>query len=292
MARETRNLSGKVVAITGGARGIGFATAQACARKGMAVALGDLDASLASESAGKLGGDKHLGLALDVTDRKSFEAFLDQVEERLGPVDVLINNAGIMPVGNFVDESDETAHRMVDINLHGVIYGCKLAMPKMTARRSGHIVNIASMAGKGGFPQAATYCATKHAVVGLSEAIRAELVDTGVDVSYVMPSFVDTELTVGLKGSKAIKTVEPSLVADLTVDALETGRVEVFVPKSNGPISRVLTLLPRGAREKLGHALGGDTALETVDPSTRKVYEDRAAQSEPSRDPERETEKV
>ena len=122
MARQPRNLSGKVVAITGGARGIGFATAQACL-EGNEGRTRRHRRDLASESAAKLGSDQHVGLALDVTDRDSFANFLDQVEERVGPVDVLINNAGIMPVGNFVDETDATAHRLIDINVHGVIYG-------------------------------------------------------------------------------------------------------------------------------------------------------------------------
>ena len=91
---------------------------------------------------------------------------------------MLVNNAGIMPLGQFVEEDDATARRMVDINVHGVIYGMKLALPRMQRRGSGHIVNLASQAGKGGFPGGATYCGTKHFVVGVSEAVRAELRDT------------------------------------------------------------------------------------------------------------------
>ena len=88
---------------------------------------------------------------------------------------MLVNNAGIMPLGKFVEEDDATAQRMVDINVHGVMYGMKLALPRMQRRNSGHIVNLASQAGKGGFPGGATYCGTKHFVVGVSEAVRAEL---------------------------------------------------------------------------------------------------------------------
>ena len=165
MAKEPRSIHGKVVAITGGARGIGKATAEALARKGARVAIGDLDADLAAQTADGLAGEA-IGLELDVTKRESFADFLAQVEERLGPLDVIINNAGIMPLGDFVDEDDATAHRMIDINLHGVIYGMKLALPGMLRRNTGHIVNIASQAGKAGFPGGATYCATKHAVVG------------------------------------------------------------------------------------------------------------------------------
>ncbi len=135
MAKEPRSLQGKVVAITGGARGIGKATAQALAREGAKVAIGDLDKPLAEETAAGLGTEA-IGLELDVTRRDSFANFLDQVSERLGPLDVLINNAGIMPIGPFTEETDATAQRMIDINLHGVIYGMKLAIPGMRQRGS------------------------------------------------------------------------------------------------------------------------------------------------------------
>ena len=130
------------------------------------------DGELAEKTAAELGGNC-VAFELDVTDRESFSRFLDNAESELGPIDVVINNAGIMPVGTFAEESDETAKTMVDINLHGVIFGTKLALERMLPRGSGHIVNIASQAGKAGLPGGATYCATKHAVVGLSEAVRA-----------------------------------------------------------------------------------------------------------------------
>src|SRR6202451_1252165 len=122
MAKTTRSLAGQVVAITGGARGIGRATAAALITQGARVAIGDIETPLAERTAQELGGGT-VGLPLDVTDRDSFDAFLTEAEARLGPLDVLINNAGIMPIGPFIEESDSTAHRMVDINLHGVIYG-------------------------------------------------------------------------------------------------------------------------------------------------------------------------
>ena len=193
MAKAARSLAGKVVAITGGARGIGRATADALIAQGARVAIGDIDTPLAEQTASDLGSGT-LGLPLDVTSRESFDAFLTEVESRLGPLDVLVNNAGIMPIGPFVNETDSTAKRLVDINLHGVIHGSKLALERFIPRGRGHLVNIASVAGKGGFPGGATYCATKHAVVGLSEAIRAEMRKTDIDVSIVMPVVVNTEL--------------------------------------------------------------------------------------------------
>jgi NADP-dependent 3-hydroxy acid dehydrogenase YdfG len=285
MAKERRSLAGKVVAITGGARGIGEATARAIVAKGGKVAIGDLDVELAQKTAATLGGET-IALELDVTRRDSFENFISQVEERLGPLDVLVNNAGIMPIGPFVEEEDATARRMVDINLHGVIFGTKLAIPGMVRRGTGHIVNIASQAGKGGFPGGATYCATKHAVVGLSEAVRAELRDTGVEVSVVMPAVVNTELGSGLVEARGVRVSEPADVADAIVDALEAPRFDVWVPKISASISRVMTLLPRSGREAVARLLKADQVLAGADSNVRAAYEARAARSQPGLEPD------
>jgi short-subunit dehydrogenase len=222
-----------------------------------------------------------VGLELNVTDRGSFARFLDEVESRLGPIDVLVNNAGIMQLGRFVDEDDATAARMIDINLHGVIWGMKLALPRMQARNSGHVVNIASQAGKAGFPGGATYCATKHAVVGLSEAVRAELRDTNVEVSYVMPAVVNTELGSGLMDARGVKKLEPEEVADAIVEALQSGRVDVWVPRSTKAINRILTLVPRRGAEGIARLLRADRILAEPDVSVRRGYEERASRSEP-----------
>ena len=279
MAKQRRSLNGKVVAITGGARGIGRATAAALVRRGCRVAIGDLDLKLAEETAAGLGGGT-VALALNVTDRASFEAFLDEAERQLGPVDVVVNNAGIMPVTPFVEESEDSVRRQVDINLHGVLTGTQLAIERMRGRGAGHIVNIASQAGKAGIPGIATYSATKHAVVGLSEAVRAELRGTGIEVACVMPTVVNTELTSGV-GQKWVKPVEAGDVAEAIVEALEVPRFDVFVPKQNGGLYRLLQLLPRGWREALGRAMGVDKLMLEVDHGARRAYEERVAASEP-----------
>jgi NADP-dependent 3-hydroxy acid dehydrogenase YdfG len=289
MAREPRSLQGKVVAITGGARGIGRATAEALVGKGAKVAIGDLDRALAEQTAEEIGAGT-LALELDVTDRDSFEGFLDQVEERLGSLDVLINNAGIMPIGPFVEESDRTTQMMVDINVHGVLYGMKLALPRMQRRNSGHIVNIASQAGKGGIPGGATYCGTKHFVVGASEAVRAELRETAIEVSCVMPAVVNTELGSGLQETRAIKKLEPEEVADAIVGALQRPKFDVWVPRESVGIFKIMQLLPRGGREAVARMLNADKVLAAPNKQERAAYEDRAAHSEPSREPDEETE--
>jgi NADP-dependent 3-hydroxy acid dehydrogenase YdfG len=276
MAKVTRSLAGQVVAITGGARGIGRATAAALITQGARVAIGDIEAPLAERTAQELGGGS-IGLPLDVTDRDSFDAFLREVESRLGPLDVLINNAGIMPIGVFVEETDATAHRMVDINLHGVIYGSKLALERFLPRGRGHLVNIASAAGKAGFPGGATYCATKHAVVGLTEAIRAEVRDTDIWTSVVMPIVVHTELGSGLPETRGFKAVEPEDVAAEIVEALQTGRFDVFVPRSVGRLFRAQSLIPRRAMEAMARVLKGDQVLMQPDHGARAAYEARMA---------------
>ncbi len=277
MAKERRQLSGKVVAITGAARGIGKATAKALVNKGCRVAIGDLDLGLAEKTAAELGGGT-VALQLDVTDRASFEHFLDEAERQLGPIDAVVNNAGIMPVIPFEDESEESIHRQIDINLHGVITGTQLAIKRLRPRGSGYIVNIASQAGKGGVPGIATYSGTKHAVVGLSEAVRTELRGTGIEVLCVMPTVVNTELTSGV-GQKWVKPVEASDVANEIVEAMEVPRFDVFVPRANGVLYKILAPLPRSWREALGRAMKVDKLMTEVDHGARRAYEERAASS-------------
>jgi NAD(P)-dependent dehydrogenase (short-subunit alcohol dehydrogenase family) len=279
VSRGPRSLAGKVVAITGGARGIGRATAAALVVQGARVAIGDIELELAEQTAEELGGGT-IALSLDVTERASFERFLEQTEQRLGPLDVLINNAGIMPVGPFVQETDAMSARMIDINLDGVIIGSKLALARFVPRRSGHLVNIASSAGKIGVPGGATYCATKHAVVGLSEAIRGEVRRGGVAVSVVMPIGVNTELYSGLPQPRGFKTAEPEEVADGIVEALQTGRFEVYVPKSLGLMLRVNALMPTWVKDVFARIFGTDQVLLSADHTTRGVYEQRMAQIE------------
>jgi short-subunit dehydrogenase len=282
MAKQPRILAGQTAAITGAARGIGKATAQALLRQGMKVAIGDVDLDAARNTAAELG-PSTVALPLDVTDRASFAAFLDSTEEQLGPVDVLVNNAGIMQVGRFVDEDDLTAQRMIDINLHGVILGTKLALERMIPRDRGHILNISSQAGKFGAPGGATYSATKHAVVGLTEAVRGELrlMNAHIDLSYVMPFVVNTELGSGLGEARGLKNLEPADVADAIVEALQTGRVEVWVPKSAKRTNVLGVLLPRSLSEGLARALKADRVLAGADASVRRGYELRASHSEP-----------
>jgi NADP-dependent 3-hydroxy acid dehydrogenase YdfG len=288
MAKERRSLSGKVAAITGAARGIGKATAKALVQKGCRVAIGDLDLPLAEQTAAELGGGT-IALRVDVTDRASLEGFLDEAEKQLGPLDVMVNNAGIMPVTPFMEEGDDSIHRQIEINVYGVVTGTQLALERMLPRRSGHVVNLASSAGKAGVPGIATYSGTKHAVVGFTEAMRAEFRDSGVNFTYVMPVTVNTALTEGVSDTRGVKKVEPEEVGNAIVDALEVSRVDVYIPRSLKYTVAVGGILPRGVREAMARLMGVDKILTTVDPSSRRAYEERASKSR-SADAEREAE--
>src|SRR5262245_40897314 len=282
MAKQPRILAGETAAITGGARGIGRATADACLRQGMKVAIGDIDIDAARQAASELG-PSTVALALDVTDRASFAAFLDGVEEQLGPLDVLVNNAGIMPIGPLLDEDDATAQRIMDINVHGVILGMKLALPGMIGRGRGHVVNIASQAGKYGLPAGATYCASKAAVINVSRAVRKELRGTGVEVSIISPVAVNTELGLGLSEPRQaeFRKIEPGEVADAIVETLRVPRFDVHVPKRLRVSERLIALLPIAVQDGLSRVSNADAVLSKADSAARAGYELRASRSEP-----------
>lgn len=273
-----------MIVITGGARGLGLAMAEAISARGAHVALGDLDADLAAAEAAKLPSGA-IGLGLDVTDPRSFKTFLERVEQRLGPVDALVNNAGIMVCEPFLEEPESLTRRQMEINVHGVITGMRLVIPGMQARRTGHVINIASAAGKVGVAGEAVYVATKHAVVGLSEAVRYELRGTGVELSVVMPGLANTELASGMSAGRGVKLVEPQEVAAAVVGTLERPQFEIYVPTSLGPLFRLAGLLPRSARDWMNRMFQTDQIATKVDKTARAAYAARASSGMPPADP-------
>lgn len=267
-----RSLAGRVVVVTGGARGIGAATAQKFAEAGCKVALGDVDVDLAIETATKLGG---FAGELDVSDRGSFEGFLDSVAQGLGPVDILINNAGIMPVTPFLEESAESIQRQLAINVAGVIHGTQLASQRMRARGAGHIVNVASAAGRMGFGGVATYSATKFAVAGFTDAVALELAGAGIGFTTVYPGMVKTELAKGLSDHWLMRTCEPETVAAAIVDGVRRDRRSVYVPRRIALAAMAYGALPGRARTRLMTMMGADHQMLAGDRVERADYDRR-----------------
>ncbi len=268
-------IAGTVVAITGAARGIGKATAKALIGKGAKVSIGDVDVDVAQQTAEELGAGT-IALPLDVTDRASVDDFVAQTEERLGPIDVFINNAGIMPTTWFLEEDEASIHRQFSINVMGPINGMRSVIPRMLERGGGHVINVASSAGKFPVPGIATYCGTKHAVVGITGAMRGELKDTPVDVSVVMPVIVRTELTDGVPDTRGVKPLQPEDVAGSIVEAIETRRYEVWCPKSSQGIYKTTTLLPLALNDAISTVLKSDRImLDALGSPDRQKYLDR-----------------
>lgn len=262
-------LPGAAVAITGAARGIGYATAKAFIAEGARVFIGDLDADLAKAAAAELG---CVGGGLDVRSRESFGEFLAGIDR---PLQVLVNNAGIMPAGRFADEADSVTDAIIDVNLNGVLRGTKLVLPGMLERGSGHIVNVASYLGEVPAAGLATYCASKHAVVGFSEALRDELAGTGVTVTTVLPSAVRTDLVSGVKLGGMLPTVDPEDIATAIVATCQTRTAVVAVPGWMRSYEAVAALVPDKIVGAVRGRLTRDRVLRNLDKAARADYDER-----------------
>ncbi|WP_018178401.1 SDR family oxidoreductase [Jongsikchunia kroppenstedtii] len=263
-----------VVLITGGARGIGAATASLFAAQGAKVWIGDVDHDVAVTTAAGI--SRAAALPLDVTDRDSWRAAVDTVLEADGRIDVLINNAGIMPLGAFADESDATTDLILDVNVRGMLAGMRTVVPHMVARGRGHVVNVASMAGMIPIPGMVTYNASKYGALGASLAARQEYAGTGVTVSAILPAAVRTELASGAPLGKGLPAVDPEDVAAAIVKTLSTRKARVSVP---GWIWRLWslteTLVPEPVMRVGRRVIDDRRALTSLDPEDRRAYTDR-----------------
>jgi NADP-dependent 3-hydroxy acid dehydrogenase YdfG len=272
-----QDLSGRVVAVTGAARGIGLATATAAHARGATVVLGDVDEAAAQTAAETLGARAY-GAAVDVSDADSFAAFVLLAQEH-GPIDVLVNNAGIMPIGPFTEQSAATHRRTVEVNVLGVINGAYAVLPGMVARGHGQVINVASTAGRAPVPGGATYCATKAAVLAFTETTRVEYAGTGVTFTAVVPHFTNSDLITGTNATKGVPVVEPGDVAEAICAAIERPRPDVYVPASMRGMLAVQPLLGRRLRDGLNRRLGAYSAFLDVDARARAGYDDRIARS-------------
>lgn len=273
----SRQISGMSIIVTGGARGIGRATVERFARLGASVAVGDLDPDLAAEVTSAFG-DRVVAAKLDVTDPASWQSFLEEVGH-LGPWDVLVNNAGIMPLGSVLKEPDALTRAIFDVNVHGPINGIKAVTPGMVERGRGHIVNVASAVGRLAVPDGATYSASKFAVVGFSEAIRQEFAPHGIDVSLILPTVVQTELAAGVPAAKGMNPVTADDVAAAIEKVVRKPRAEMWVPNwVQGP-TKFTQALPRKVQDALAKTNDAAQVLAQADPVARAAYEERAARN-------------
>ena len=270
------NLEGALIAVTGGARGIGLATAQALTRRGAAVHIGDLDGKLADREARRL--RLRSGRELNVVDRVSFAAFLDAIRAADGPLDVLVNNAGVMPFGPFLEEHEDITAQTVGVNLVGVVNGMQLALPNMVERGHGHVVNVASLAARVPVPGSAVYSATKAAVVALTDSVRRELRGTGVDLTTVLPTMVATELATGVPAGRGLHAIAPDDAAMTIVRALEDrGGTIVAGPRWVDLVSRLMVVAPRPFDQLVRALLRDDRLMVGYDPAAREIYDARLA---------------
>ena len=229
------------------------------------MAIGDLDG--AESAAKEIGG---VGVSLDVTDFDAFEAFLAQAEVEHGPIDILVNNAGVMPNGDFLQLGLATDRMIVEVNLFGVIHGMRAALPSMVERRRGHVVNVASLAGKFPVKGLATYNASKFAVVGLTAATRLEYADKGVSISAILPSAVDTSLASGLD-MRPIPKVKPEMIAASVVASVKSRRGEIAIPAYVGLLADVAAVTPAPVLDRVRKLIRDDRAL-VADSPERQVY--------------------
>lgn len=226
-------LTGKTVLITGAARGIGQATALELAHAGANIIGIDLGLQEMQETAGKIeeSGQKFTGFACDITDEPEVLKVVRQAAAHENSFDILVNNAGVLPSGPFLERDFGDWRRTIEVNLLALMHLTYRVLPILLQRGSGHIVNIASIAGKFGTEGVVAYAASKHGVVGFSSGLRSELVGTKVGVSCICPSPARTRMAEGVSHTFLTPVVEPQAVARAVRRAIETNAIEVFVPR-------------------------------------------------------------
>jgi NADP-dependent 3-hydroxy acid dehydrogenase YdfG len=210
----------KVVLITGASSGIGEATARLLARKGLRVVLGarrtDRLEAIASEIRDKGGAAEYR--ALDVTSLEDMQAFVEFAKDKFGRIDVMVNNAGLMPLSKLEALKIDEWNRMIDVNIRGVLHGIAAALPIFKQQQSGQFVNISSVGGHNVYPTAAVYCATKFALWAISEGLRQE--STDIRVTVISPGVTQSELASTITDAEAAQWVEGFREAIIPADAI------------------------------------------------------------------------
>jgi 2-hydroxycyclohexanecarboxyl-CoA dehydrogenase len=248
-------IQGARAVITGAGSGIGRATALRFSRQGAEVVCVDIDGETASDTAASCEGDA-VGRQCDVSDASAVEALAEWIETDLGPVDLLVNNAGVGIGGPFLEASVEDWDWLMGVNLNGVAYGCRAFGLRMVSRRRGHVVNIASGAAYVMSRDLAAYCASKAAVVALSRCLRADWASAGVGVSAICPGVINTPIaehsrivgSLALQAERAARSLRfghsPDVVAKAIVGAVERNRELVPVGLESTLAYRLLPFVP------------------------------------------------
>ncbi|MDD3718373.1 MAG: SDR family NAD(P)-dependent oxidoreductase [Actinomycetota bacterium] len=230
-----KDLNGKIAVVTGAARGMGRLHAENLGREGCVVVLTDVDGAGLDEAARDLvsrGFEAH-GYELDVSDRAACFEVCERVRSEVGPIDILINNAGITECYAVLDLSERAVRRMAEVNYMGYVWMMQAVVPEMAKRGRGHVVNICSVAGKVGTAKMGGYCATKFADIGITDAIRMETRGSGVDFTIVNPGYVSTGMFEGGKVPFITRWQDPMKVSRAMVDAIKKNKAEICVPRSN-----------------------------------------------------------
>lgn len=260
-----------IAVITGGARGIGRQMAEDLIARGYRVVIGDLDKKATDATASELGASAS-AVRLDVTDPKLVAKVIEQIETEVGPIDVWINNAGIMPTEAFAGQSAEVSQRIISINYASVVSATGLILPRMLARGHGTIVNMASATGIKPLAGVAVYSGTKAAVIAFSDSLRRELRGTGVTICLVMPNLVKTAMGAGITPPSLTGALTAEDVSTAVMRAIEKKRFWVVVPRRLGPLLRFSKLLPTGAQDWIDDRAGSDNIGLHGDAAAREAY--------------------
>jgi short-subunit dehydrogenase len=259
-------IDGKTVLITGGAQGIGLEMAIQFADRGARIVLADLNEAKLDEARPAVevvGGEVHT-CPVDVTDPESIARLEQRVATEVGPVDVLVNNAGVVFGGPFADVPLEQHFKTFEVNTLGVVAMTHAFLPVLVSRPRAHLVNIASASGFIGLPYGSTYAASKWAVIGFSESVRAELALIGHDhvhVTIVCPSYIGTGMFEGVEPPKTTAILEPDFVARKVVEAVEHDTLYVLEPWLVKITPLLRDILPTRLFDKIGSALGANTGM-------------------------------
>ncbi|MEX0875080.1 MAG: SDR family oxidoreductase [Actinomycetota bacterium] len=233
-----KDLKGANAIVTGASRGLGVLIADALADEGVNLVIAARSAEGLEKARGDIAakGVKVVSVPTDVTDRQQLETLVVRSSAELGPIDILINNAGILDAHPYESYPLDDIEQLIQVNLTAPMLLTRLVLPAMIERNRGHIVQLASLAGKGGFPFEAPYAATKSALIMLTHVLRAELAETNVGVSAVCPGFVadegmyaDMQRDTGVAASRILGVSKPEKVAQAVIKAIKRNASELIV---------------------------------------------------------------